>query len=180
MTKIIMKPEGYEICMAGFSLIAASVTALAVSLFSGFPGLLPIMLFFVLLVLNCECMAANLYIQDKTSMMFMAVITSALVVLLCGIVFSSNLNAFLCEIGLQDPEQVHPLVPVLTTVFVIVLHRQLQKRAEKNQLFVQKIGAKLTNALNERTYHPHMSRYRKMMIKEGILTERMPEDNEME
>ena len=99
--------------MAGFSLIMALVTGLFVSLFSGFPGLLPVFLFAVLLVVNCECMAANVCEEDKTSMMFMAVISSGLVVLLCGVIASSNLNKYLCEIGMQDPDKVHPLVPFL-------------------------------------------------------------------
>ena len=164
--------------MAGFSLIMALVTGLFVSLFSGFPGLLPVFLFAVLLVVNCECMAANVCEEDKTSMMFMAVISSGLVVLLCGVIASSNLNKYLCDIGVQDPDKVHPLVPFLTFVLIVILYRVFLNRAKENKLLVQRYGTSLKNIVDRYTYNPKLNRIRRTMIKEGILTERLPEEEE--
>ena len=164
--------------MAGFSLIMALVTGLFVSLFSGFPGLLPVFLFAVLLVVNCECMAANVCEEDKTSMMFMAVISSGLVVLLCGVIASSNLNKYLCDIGVQDPDKVHPLVPFLTFVMNVILYRVFLNRAKVNKLLVQRYGTSLKNIVDRHTYNPKLNRIRRTMIKEGILTEGLPEEEE--
>ena len=164
--------------MAGFSLIMALVTGLFVSLFSGFPGLLPVFLFAVLLVVNCECMAANVCEEDKTSMMFMAVISSGLVVLLCGVIASSNLNKYLCDIGVQDPDKVHPLVPFLTFVMTVILYRVFLNRAKQNRLLVQRYGTSLKDIVDRYTYNPKLNRIRRTMIKEGILTERLPEEEE--
>jgi len=164
--------------MAGFSLIMALVTGLFVSLFSGFPGLLPVFLFAVLLVVNCECMAANVCEEDKTSMMFMAVISSGLVVLLCGVIASSNLNKYLCDIGVQDPDKVHPLVPFLTFVMTVILYRVFLNRAKQNRLLVQRYGTSLKDLVDRYTYNPKLNRIRRTMIKEGILTERLPEEKE--
>ena len=164
--------------MAGFSLIMALVTGLFVSLFSGFPGLLPVFLFAVLLVVNCECMAANVCEEDKTSMMFMAVISSGLVVLLCGVIASSNLNRYLCDIGVQDPDKVHPLVPFLTFVMTVILYRVFLNRAKQNRLLVQRYGTSLKDLVDRYTYNPKLNRIRRTMIKEGILTERLPEEKE--
>lgn len=164
--------------MAGFSLIMALVTGLFVSLFSGFPGLLPVFLFAVLLVVNCECMAANVCEEDKTSMMFMAVISSGLVVLLCGVIVSSNLNNYLYDIGVQDPDKVHPLVPFLTFVMTVILYRVFLNRAKQNRLLVQRYGTSLKDLVDRYTYNPKLNRIRRTMIKEGILTERLPEEEE--
>ena len=164
--------------MAGFSLIMALVTGLFVSLFSGFPGLLPVFLFAVLLVVNCECMAANVCEEDKTSMMFMAVISSGLVVLLCGVIASSNLNKYLCDIGVQDPDKVHPLVPFLTFVMTVILYRVFLNRAKQNRMLVQRYGTSLKDLVDRYTYNPKLNRIRRTMIKEGILTERLPEEKE--
>ena len=156
----------------------ALVTGLFVSLFSGFPGLLPVFLFAVLLVVNCECMAANVCEEDKTSMMFMAVISSGLVVLLCGVIASSNLNKYLCEIGMQDPDKVHPLVPFLTFVMTVILYRVFLNRAKQNRLLVQRYGTSLKDLVDRYSYNPKLNRIRRTMIKEGILTERLPEEEE--
>lgn len=164
--------------MAGFSLIMALVTGLFVSLFSGFPGLLPVFLFAVLLVVNCECMAANVCEEDKTSMMFMAVISSGLVVLLCGVIVSSNLNNYLYDIGVQDPDKVHPLVPFLTFVMTVILYRVFLNRAKQNRLLVQRYGTSLKDLVDRYSYNPKLNRIRRTMIKEGILTERLPEEEE--
>lgn len=164
--------------MAGFSLIMALVTGLFVSLFSGFPGLLPVFLFAVLLVVNCECMAANVCEEDKTSMMFMAVISSGLVVLLCGIIVSSNLNKYLCDIGLQDPDKVHPLVPFLTFGLIVIMYRIFLNRAKRQRLLVQRYGTSLKDLVDRHTYNPKLKRIRRTMIEEGILTERLPDEEE--
>ncbi len=158
--------------MTVISMTAAVITALLTSLFSGFPGPFPILLFLLLLIINCECMAACVLEEEKTSMLFMAVICNALVVLLCAVLFSGNLNTWLCDLGLQDPDTVHPLVPVLTLILTGLLFRFLLKKAEKNQLSVQKYAA----AINKKMYTPGFWRYRKMMIREGILTERPHEE----
>ncbi|MBR2767710.1 MAG: hypothetical protein IKD68_02130 [Solobacterium sp.] len=164
--------------MAIFSLITAFVSGVIVSLFSGFPGILPILLFAFLLVVNCECVAANACVEDQNSMLFMAVISSALVVLLFCVLVSSCINNYLCDIGLLDPEKLHPLVPVLTFAAVIVMYRLLYQRAKKNKLIVQKYGTKLMKAIEERTYHPTLHRIRRMMIKEGTLTEKLKDDED--
>ncbi len=164
--------------MAAFSLVAAFVTALIVSLFSGFPGLLPILLFAVLLLLNCECMAANMQEDEKTSMMFMAVISSSIVVLLCVVLVSSNLNTYLCEAGFQDPEKIHPLVPFLTIIITIAFYLLFLRRAKEKRLLVQRFGSSLMASINRHAYNPKLRHIRRTMIKEGILTERLLEDEE--
>lgn len=164
--------------MAAFSLITALITAVFVSLFSGLPGLVPVFLFFVLLLINCECMAANVCEDDKTSMLFMAVISSAMVVLLCGVIVSSNLNVYLCEAGYQDPDKVHPLVPLLTFLLTLGVFRLFFSRAKKNKLLVQHFGSSLMASIDRHTYNPRLRRYRRIMIEEGILAERMPDEDE--
>ena len=162
--------------MAVFSLIVALVTALFVSLFSGFPGLLPVLLYFVLLLINCQCLAANVCEEDKNSMMFMAIISSALVVLLCSVIVSNNLNAYLCDIGYQDPDKVHPLVPFLVIVFTIVIYRVFVHRASQDRLLVQKVSDRLMTPISARIDNPRLERIRRTMIKEGILTERLKDE----
>lgn len=162
--------------MATFSMITAVVTALFVSLFSGFPGLLPVLLFFILLLINCECTAANLYEDEKNSTLFMAVISSSLVVLLCIVIVSSNLNNYFCDKGLMDPDKVHPLIPFLTILTVTGFFLFFRHRAKSEKLLVQKYGSSLKSSIDRHTYNPDLERYRKIMIREGILTERMPDD----
>lgn len=160
--------------MAVISLLVAVVTAILASLFSGYPRLLPVFLFFVLLLLNCACMAANVCEEDKTSTLFMAVIYSSMTVLMCITIISKNLNGYLCEIGLQDPEKVHLLVPMLTVVLAIFAYMLFLRRAKKGRLLLKKYGSVFVrNPENQR-----LLRYRQMMIKEGILTERLSDDEE--
>jgi cytochrome bd-type quinol oxidase subunit 2 len=166
--------------MASFSLIAAFVSAILVSLFSGFHEILPILLFAFLLVFNCECAAANACDEDKTSMMFMAILSSFLVVLLCGVVMSSCINGYLCDHGYLDPDLVHPAAPVITAVLTLAMYRVFLYLAGKNRLTVQKFGMKLKKVIDEHTYNPRLKRFRRMMIKEGTLTERMPDDDDDE
>ena len=162
--------------MAVLSIMIAVVTAVIVSLFSGFPGFVPVFLFFVLLLINCECMAANACEDDQTSILFMAVICSGLVVLLCGMVFAGNLNIWLCDKGVQDPDRVHPLVPLLTILFTVSLYRFFLRRASAGRLLIQRYGEALTSAAQRHLLRPDLKRYRRFMIQEGILTERLDED----
>lgn len=160
--------------MAVISLIVAIVTALLAALFSGFPGLVPVFLFFGLLIANCACMAANICEEDKTSTLFMAVIYSSLTVLMCITIVSKNLNAYLCDAGHQDPEKVHPLVPMLTILLTIVTYLLFLKRAKHGRLLIQKYGSVFARNPGNR----RLLRYRQMMIKEGILRERLSDDEE--
>ena len=163
--------------MVTFSLITAFVTAFIVSLFSGFPGIWPVLLFLVLLLINCECMAANVCEDDKTSTLFMAVISSSLAVMLCGTVVSSTLSGLLTDAGLLDPDKIHPVIPLLVFVFVAGIYLLFRRRADAGKLAVQKLGSSLMKRVDKRTYNPNLKRLRKVMIKEKILTERLPEDD---
>jgi len=119
-------------------------------------------------------MAANVCEEDKTSTLFMAVIYSSMTVLMCITIISKNLNGYLCEIGLQDPEKVHLLVPILTVVLAIFAYMLFLRRAKKGRLLLKKYGSVFVrNPENQR-----LLRYRQMMIKEGILTERLSDDEE--
>lgn len=162
--------------MTGFSLIAAVVTAVFASLFSAAEGILMIFLFIVLLAVNCACMAANVCEEELNSTLFMAVICSALAVILCGVTVSSTITAYLCARGILDPEKIHPLIPLATVIVIIVMYRVLLQRARQNRLMVQKFGRNLKNMIDSRTYNPRLKRIRQRMIKEGILTERLSDD----
>ncbi len=159
--------------MAGFSLLTAFLTVLIVNLISAAEGIPPIILFIFFLLLNCECAAYNVSDEDQTSMLFMAVICSGLVVLLCGILASRSIHEYLCAIGLQDPETVHPVVPIITMVSVIVLYQLFLKRAANKKLLVQKLAARLMRTIDCHSFNPRLKRIRRMMIKEGTLTERL-------
>ena len=51
-------------------------------------------------------------------------------------------------------------------------------RAKVNKLLVQRYGTSLKNTVDRHTYNPKLNRIRRTMIKEGILTERLPEEEE--
>jgi hypothetical protein len=159
--------------MTSFSLIAAFVTVIIASVFSAVSGILPIILFVFLLVLNCECMAANACEEEQNSMLFMAVICSALVVVLCGVLVSSTVNHFLCAAGLLDPEKIHPVIPFAVMILIIVMYWLLFQRGKQNRLIVQKLGNRLMKSIDSRTYNPRLKRIRRHMIREGTLTERL-------
>ena len=164
--------------MVSFSLIAAFISVILASFFSGFVSVLTILLFVFLLVLNCECVTANACEEDQTSVLLMAVICSALVVMLCVVVVSTSINNYLCSIGLLNPDLVHPAAPALTVLLTAVLYRQLLRRAKENRLTVQKYGRKLMRRIDTHTYNPRLKRIRRMMIQEGTLTERLPDEDE--
>ena len=164
--------------MPTFSLITAFVSAVIASLFSGFPGILPILLFVFLLLFNLECVAANGCEEDQTSMLFMAVICSAMVALLCLVTVSSSVTEYLTELGLLDPDRLHPAIPIGVIITSYVILRIFLRKARKKGLLVQKYGYQLMKAIDERTYNPRLKRIRRMMIKEGTLTEKMFDEEE--
>ena len=158
--------------MAVISLIAAVVTSVIAAFFSGFPGLFPVFLFFVLLLINCGCMAANTCEEDQTSTLFMAVIYSSMTVLMCIMIVSKNLNTYLCENGLQDPDTVHPLVPAVTVLLTIGVYIWFLHRARQNRLLIQKYRG----VFSRPPENSRLLRYRRMMIKEGVLNERIQDE----
>ncbi len=164
--------------MVTFSLIAALGTAVLTSLFSGFPGPVPIVLFTVLLLLNCECTAANVFEEDMTSGLFVAVISSGLTVLMCGTIVSSNLIGWLCDLGLLDPDKLHPLIPLSVFALIAAVSLFLRRRARQGKLAVQKVGTSLQKSIDRHTYNPNLLHIKHRMIKEGILTERLPDEEE--